>query len=104
LTRCCFENLLRLVELAAKREDFVEEMVRDEVSSQQARGNIVLSWSDKLEDQEAYVEGLRASLDRMKRSIRKLSPYGSATLEKRIISRRPICGLGSFHLKPHIRP
>lgn len=53
LTRCCFENLLWLAEPAAKREDFVEEMVRDEVSSQQAGGNIVLRWSDQLEDQEA---------------------------------------------------
>ena len=33
LTRCCFENLLWLAELTAKREAFVEEMVRDEVSS-----------------------------------------------------------------------
>jgi predicted ATPase len=66
LTRCCFENLLWIAELADKGDAFVEEMVRDEVSSQQARGNMVLSWSDKLEDQEAYVDGLRASMERMK--------------------------------------
>jgi predicted ATPase len=66
LTRCCFENLLWLAELADKGEAFVEEMVRDEVSSQQARGNMVLSWSGRLESQESYVEGLRDNLERMR--------------------------------------
>jgi hypothetical protein len=64
LTRCCFENLLWLAELAARRETFVEEMVRDQVSSQQARGKMVLSWGDKIEDavvyEDSHIPDLRA--------------------------------------------
>jgi hypothetical protein len=66
LTRCCFENLLWLAELVEKGDAFVEEMVKDEVSSQQARGKMVLSWSDRLENQAPYADGLRTKLEEMK--------------------------------------
>ena len=38
LVRSCFENLLWIAELASKRDEFVQEIVRDEVASQQGRG------------------------------------------------------------------
>jgi hypothetical protein len=59
ITRSCFENLLWLVELSVKQEAFVEEMVRDEVASQTARGKMVLSWGETLENVPSYEEGLR---------------------------------------------
>src|ERR1700722_2721778 len=86
LTRCCFENLLWLAELTEKGDAFVEEMVRDEVSSQQARGKMVLSWSDRLEDQAPYAEGLRTSLEQMKEKHPKAKAirFGDLGKENRI--------------------
>ena len=49
LTRCCFENLLWVGELAARKEDFVKEMVKDEASSQQSRGKMLLALGDELD-------------------------------------------------------
>jgi hypothetical protein len=63
LARSCFENLLWVAELASSREAFVEEMVRDEVASQQGRGKIVLGWSDRLEAGAPYEERLRKRMD-----------------------------------------
>ena len=66
LTRCCFENLLWIAELADKGSEFVKQMVEDEVASRQGRGKMALSWSDRLEEAAPYEKGLRESLDRMK--------------------------------------
>jgi len=82
LTRCCFENLLWLAELAAKREAFVEEMVKDQVSSQQARGKMVLSWGDKIEDAAAYEDKLRERLDSLSAKYPKAKSIKFAELGK----------------------
>lgn len=50
LTRCCYENLLWIGELAARREAFVQEMIADEASAQQSRGKMILPWVDDLEN------------------------------------------------------
>jgi Family of unknown function (DUF5677) len=63
LTRSCFENLLWLAELAHRRDEFVAEMVRDEVASQQGRGKIALSWAERLEGNTDYEAPLRKRLD-----------------------------------------
>jgi hypothetical protein len=65
LTRSCFENFLWLAELADRGAEFVEEMVRDETASQQGRGKIALSWSERLEQGTSYEEGLRKRLDHL---------------------------------------
>jgi hypothetical protein len=82
LTRCCFENLLWLAELAAKREAFVEEMVRDQVSSQQTRGKMVLSWGDKIEDAASYEERLRQQLATLSEKYPKAKSIKFAELGK----------------------
>jgi hypothetical protein len=74
LTRCCFENLLWLAELAARRAEFVEEMVRDDVASQQGRGKMALSWSERLEESAPYEKGLRERLERLKEKYPKSKP------------------------------
>jgi Family of unknown function (DUF5677) len=63
LTRSCFENLLWLAELVDRRDEFVAEMVRDEVASQQGRGKIALSWAERLEGDTDYKQPLRKRLD-----------------------------------------
>jgi len=63
LTRSCFENLLWLAQLADRRDEFVAEMVRDEVTSQQGRGKIALSWAERLEGDTEYEIPLRKRLD-----------------------------------------
>jgi hypothetical protein len=73
LTRSYFENLLWLAELADRRDEFVAEMVRDEVASQQGRGKIALSWAERLEGDTDYEEPLRQRLDYLPKQ------YGSAT-------------------------
>jgi hypothetical protein len=80
LTRCCYENLLWIGELAAKREIFVREMVRDEASSQQARGKMILSWGEALED--SHHENLKARLDFLKETHPKAKPIKFADLGK----------------------
>jgi hypothetical protein len=63
LTRSCFENLLWLAELVDRRDEFVAEMVRDEVASQQGRSKIALSWAERLEGDTDYNQPLRKRLD-----------------------------------------
>jgi hypothetical protein len=84
LTRCCFENLLWIGELAEKGETFVEEMTRDEAASQQARGKMVLSWSDRLEEQVPYAEGLRERMEKLKARKPKAIRFGELGKANRI--------------------
>jgi Family of unknown function (DUF5677) len=74
LTRCCFENLLWIAELADKGAEFVIQMVEDEVASRQGRGKMALSWSERLEEAAPYEKGLRESLERMSAKYPKSKP------------------------------
>lgn len=65
LTRSCFENLLWLAELAHRKEEFVAEMVKDEIASQRGRGRMALSWAERLEEGAEFEAGLRRRLDEM---------------------------------------
>jgi hypothetical protein len=64
LTRCCYENLLWIGELAAKGDLFVQEMIRDEASAQQSRGKMILSWGEAVED--VHHESLKARMEQLK--------------------------------------
>jgi hypothetical protein len=82
LTRCCFENLLWIAELADKGAEFVTQMVEDEVASRQGRGKMALSWSDRLEEAAPYEKGLRESLERMTAKYPKSKPIRYSELGK----------------------
>jgi Family of unknown function (DUF5677) len=82
LTRCCFENLLWIAELADKGAEFVRQMVEDEVASRQGRGKIALSWSERLEEAAPHEKGLRKSLDRMRAKYPKSKPIRYSDLGK----------------------
>jgi hypothetical protein len=81
LTRCCYENLLWIGELAAKKESFVREMVRDEVSSQQSRGKMIMTWGEELEN-PLHHESLKARLDVLKEMHPKAKPIKFGNLGK----------------------
>jgi len=83
LTRCCFENFLWIAELANKGAEFVKQMVEDEVVSQQGRGKMLLSWSERLEEAVSYETKLRDSLERMKAKYPKSKPIKYGELGKR---------------------
>ena len=82
LTRCCFENLLWIAELADKGAEFVTQMVEDEVASRQGRGRMALSWSERLEEAAPYEKGLRESLERMSAKYPKSKPIRYSELGK----------------------
>jgi hypothetical protein len=81
LTRCCYENLLWIGELAAKKEGFVQEMARDEVSSQQSRGKMILTWGEMLES-PMHHESLKERPDFLKGMHPKAKPIKFGDLGK----------------------
>jgi hypothetical protein len=82
LTRCCFENLLWIAELADRGAEFVTQMVEDEVVSRQGRGKMALSWSERLEEAAPYEKGLRESLKQMSAKYPKSKPIRHSKLGK----------------------
>lgn len=60
LTRCCFENIFYLAELAERGHAFVKEMHDDESKSRKALGELILSEGTPLD--AAVKERLRAQL------------------------------------------
>ena len=82
LTRCCFENLLWIAELADKGSEFVKQMVEDEIVSQQGRGKMALSWSQRLEEAAPYEKGLRERLEKMSEKYPKSKPIRFSELGK----------------------
>ena len=68
LVRCCFENVFWLAGLQAQGDKFVRKMLRDEMRSRQARGEMVLG--DKLQLSEDVEKRLREQL----RAINKRRP------------------------------
>jgi len=80
LTRCCFENLLWIGELAARGEEFVQEMARDEAAAQQSRGKMILSLNDALEDK--LHAPLKARMDQLKEIYPKSKPIKFSELGK----------------------
>lgn len=104
LTRCCFENLLWIAELADKGAEFVRRMVEDEVASRQGRGKMALSWSERLEELRRTKRACGKVWIGCGQSIRSQSLFAIAIWVSRTALPIRICGIGFYRAMPRILP